>query len=187
VAHVDGAERPDAQGADDRPLGGADGNAVATLGSDELTLLERTNRDVAIDVIERFIRNETGVYADAPGVLLAAVREQATELTRRLAAANLLRLSSTSASRLSELSLKDALRRAALEQCAKGWGFESWRAYAGEDLESGAASSRVVFDIVTTAVRGLLPLVKEQLGILETENDDLRGELDDARRALNQV
>lgn len=42
MARVDGTEQPDAQGADDRAPGGADGNAVASVGStDEVTRLRR--------------------------------------------------------------------------------------------------------------------------------------------------
>lgn len=55
---------------------------------------ERTNRDIMVDVIERFIRRETG---DVIGntTLLATIREQATELTTWLDDAGLLRRSAT--------------------------------------------------------------------------------------------
>lgn len=55
---------------------------------------ERTNRDVMVDVIERFIRRETG---DVIGntTLLTLIREQATELTAWLDDAGLLRRSAT--------------------------------------------------------------------------------------------
>lgn len=50
---------------------------------------ERTERDVAIDVVERFIRGETGIGASEPH-LLSVVREQSEDLVRRLEAAGAL-------------------------------------------------------------------------------------------------
>jgi hypothetical protein len=121
---VGGANEPDAQGADDRPTSGADRDAVATVGSEEL-------------------------------------------------------------------SLEDALRQAALEHLAKAWGFESWRAYATFDLDMASkgavVESRNVWDLVSSAMCGAQPVVEEQLGILETENDDLRVELNDVRQMLAEL
>ena len=55
---------------------------------------ERTNRDVMIDVIERFIRQEVGAHPDDEPTL-TVIREQADELTTRLDDAGLLRRAAT--------------------------------------------------------------------------------------------
>jgi hypothetical protein len=121
VAHVDGAERPDAEGADDRAPGAADGDAVATVESDELTL-------------------------------------------------------------------DDDLINAALNHSARRRGYESWPAYVREEHATGnARRSFIVFEGICDAVRGVVPLVEEQLGILVTENDDLQGELNDVRQVLAEL
>lgn len=121
---MDGTDRPDAQGADDRAPGDPNGDAVAAVGSAELTL-ERE------------------------------------------------------------------LRAAALKHLARTWGFESWRAYAGDDLASGVAGSRAVFDIASLTVRGLSPLVEAKLRELDhelnAEVDNLQGELNDVRQVLAEL
>lgn len=57
----------------------------------ELNDAERTEYDVAVDVIERFFRVQTGVSALNDAHLLPAVREMAEELGEWLAKANVLR------------------------------------------------------------------------------------------------
>lgn len=121
MAHVDGAERSDAEGADDRAPGAANGDAVATVGQDELTI-----EDILID--------------------------------------------------------------AALNHSAQGWGYESWPAYVREEHATGNAKrSFTIHEGICDAVRGVVPLVEEQYGILETENDDLQGELNDVRQVLAEL
>jgi hypothetical protein len=72
---------------------------------------------------------------------------------------------------LADRQVWNELRAAALAAFASSLGYPSWRAYCAEDLASGAAGSRQVWEIVRAAMKGVLPIVERQAAELERERE----------------
>jgi hypothetical protein len=84
---------------------------------------------------------------------------------------------------LADRKVWNELRAAALGAFASSLGYPSWRAYCTEDLESGVAASRQIWEIVRTAMKGVLPIVERQAAELDAA---LGGEAR-ARRECNEL